>query len=413
MFKKTLVAAAMAGALVGSAFAANVTLYGVVDEALFYTHKTVTTFNGAKDSSNSFDMRSGQLAASRFGLKGVEELGNGYSVGFKLENGLNADDGTMAQSGRLFGREAALTVYGPFGSLAAGRMGGLGSSAGTYDTVYGLADAFDGSSRVATPFVTSDRYDNMLTYQTPKFAGLQATAQYSFKKDNKVNVGETKADGTTNKNNWKEGDANADRYAAFSLTGQYGDFQGVVAYERAIRSNADDTKAGNTFYLGGNYDFQVAKVYALAQYFNGARQVKDHSADAFTLNNKAPKLDVNGNPTGVYVNGLNDGLKGYGFSLGTQVPVAGGKLLAAVYYQHAKSDDDVTGDDNGAFTGETKSHYYGLETRYVYPLSKRTSVYAGAGYGFNKVKVESDGATGDGTYKDKVAGGYFGLNHAF
>ena len=391
MFKKTLVAAAMAGALVGSAFAANVTLYGVVDEALFYTHNTVTTFDGAKTTSNKFDMRSGQLAASRFGMKGVEELGNGYSVGFKLENGLNADDGTMAQSGRLFGREAALTVYGPFGSLAAGRMGGVGSSAGTYDTVYGLADAFDGSSRVATPFVTSDRYDNMLTYQTPKFAGLQATAQYSFKKDN------------TDKTN-TEGDANADRYAAFSVTGQYGDFQGVAAYERLIRSNFDDDKAGNTFYLGGNYDFQVAKVYALGQYFNGARKVKDHSAEAFDLSNDTK---------GQYVGKTQDGLKGYGFSLGTQVPVAGGKLLAAAYYVHAKSDDEVTGEYNGAFTGETKSHYYGLETRYVYPLSKRTSVYAGAGYGFNKVKVESDGANGDGTYKDKVAGGYFGLNHSF
>lgn len=33
MFKKTLVAAAMAGALVGSAFAANVTLYGLLMKA--------------------------------------------------------------------------------------------------------------------------------------------------------------------------------------------------------------------------------------------------------------------------------------------------------------------------------------------------------------------------------------------
>lgn len=397
MFKKTLVAAAMAGALVGSAFAANVTLYGVVDEALFYTHNSVTGFDGAKSTSNSFDMRSGQLAASRFGLKGVEELGNGYSVGFKLENGLNADDGTMAQSGRLFGREAALTVYGPFGSLAAGRMGGVGSSTGTYDTVYGLADAFDNSGRIASPFVTSDRYDNMLTYQTPKFAGLQATAQYSFKKDNKVNVGETNTKTGGTNPTWSEGTANADRYAAFSLTGQYGDFQSVFAYERDIRSNADDNKAGNTFYLGGNYDFQVAKVFALGQYFNGARKVKDHVADGFKLNNT------------VSVNQTQDGLKGYGFSLGTQVPVAGGKLVAAVYYQHAKSDDDVSVTDNT--TAETKSHYYGLETRYVYPLSKRTSVYAGAGYGFNKVKVESDAE--DRNAKDKVAGGYFGLNHSF
>ena len=406
MFKKTLVAAAMAGAFVGSAFAANVTLYGVVDEALFFQHNSVTNFDGVKTkSTSSFDMRSGQYAASRFGLKGSEELGNGYTVSFKLENGLNADDGTMQQSGRLFGREASLTVNGPFGALSAGRMGGLGSSAGTYDTVYGIAEAFDGSSKLAKPFITSDRYDNMLTYQTPKFAGVQATAQYSFKKDNKVNAGET-----ATAPNYKEGTANADRYAAFALTAQYGDFQGVAAYEADIRSNADDNKTGNTFYLGGNYDFQVAKVYALAQYFNGVRSVQNHSADGFDVNNKPTTAKLNS------VAGTQDGLKGYGLHLGTKVPVAGGTLVAGLYYQHAKSDDGVTvyGDTDGQATdtnAETKSHYYGFETRYAYPLSKRTLVYVGAGYGYNKVKVESN--QGEDTYKSKVAGGYLGLNHAF
>lgn len=41
MFKKTLAAVAVLGAFAGSAFAANVTLYGVVDEALQYTYQNV------------------------------------------------------------------------------------------------------------------------------------------------------------------------------------------------------------------------------------------------------------------------------------------------------------------------------------------------------------------------------------
>ena len=38
MFKKTLAAAALLGAFAGSAVAADVTLYGVVDYGLQYTH---------------------------------------------------------------------------------------------------------------------------------------------------------------------------------------------------------------------------------------------------------------------------------------------------------------------------------------------------------------------------------------
>lgn len=38
MFKKSLAAVALLGAFAGSAFAADVTLYGVVDEGFLYTH---------------------------------------------------------------------------------------------------------------------------------------------------------------------------------------------------------------------------------------------------------------------------------------------------------------------------------------------------------------------------------------
>lgn len=39
MFKKSLAAVALLGAFAGSAFAADVTLYGVLDEGFLYTHK--------------------------------------------------------------------------------------------------------------------------------------------------------------------------------------------------------------------------------------------------------------------------------------------------------------------------------------------------------------------------------------
>lgn len=141
--KKTLAALAVLGAFAGSAAAADVQLYGVVDEGFIYTNTKVTD----EKSDNQFQLGSGLNLGSRWGLKGTEDLGNGYKVGFKLESGFNADTGTL-QENRLFRREAGLTLYGPFGSLGFGRFGGIASAAGTYDLI-GYVDSFDGGDNNA------------------------------------------------------------------------------------------------------------------------------------------------------------------------------------------------------------------------------------------------------------------------
>lgn len=411
MFKKTLVAAALAGALVGSAFAANVTLYGVVDEGLVFQHQKTENFKSAQDtdSTNTFQLNSGVDASSRFGLKGTESLGNGYAVSFKLENGFNADDGTLKQSGRLFGREASLTVSGPFGALSAGRMGGVASAAGTYDVVYAIGDAFDGGASLGFNLQASDRYDNVVTYQTPKFAGLQATAQYSFKKDT-----QDKEDGGT------EGKSEVNRYASFALTGEYGNLQLVAAYEREMWGNTHYTKQANgsytqdattpdnddqnTFYLGGNYDFGVAKVFAMGQYFTGAR----------TFGAAGDQWDIDGNHGfSAAARNSTDGYKGYGFHLGTIVPVLGGDATFGLYYAHAKSDDMAQLADP-ANVAKLKINSYGAAARYEYPLSKRTLVYTGVEYYYEKGEVSGTNTTwSDQDAKETTVGAYLGLKHTF
>ena len=397
MFKKTLVAAAMAGALVGSAFAANVTLYGAVDEGLIYQHTNTHEFDKAGSTSeNTFQLNSGIDAGSRFGLKGTEELGNGYAVSFLLENSFDADAGTLGHNGRLFGREASLTLSGPFGKLSAGRMGGVASSAGSYDLVYGIGDAFDGGSSIGLNLYASSRYDNMLTYQTPKFAGVQVTAQYSFQEDT------TKNDDGTAKDKGTEGKATANQYAALAVTAEYGNFQGVAAYERELFGNANFGKADdqNTFYLGGNYDFGVAKVFAMGQYFDGARKL---GLSEFTFGD-AGVADT--------VSGLDNGLKGYGFHLGTVVPVFGGDATFGLYYLHAKSDTLT----DAADTEKVKFNSYGAAARYEYPLSKRTTVYTGVEYYYEKGEAYGD-AVDTATYKQdpkaSTVGAYVGLMHKF
>ena len=391
--KKTLAALAVLGAFAGTAAAADVTLYGVVDTGLAYTYDDMTD----EPKEETFGMMSGYNAVSRFGIKGTEDLGNGLQVGFKLENGFSSDDGNFKYDGRLFGREASLSLMSEFGTFSFGRMGGVASSAGTYDIVYATADAFDGGDNDILGLQISSRYDNMVTYQSPKFAGVQGTVQYSFKQDNKSTT-DTGAEGTSK----------ADRYASLALTGDFGPLQMVGAYELSKYAN---TKYANTdsahdethaFYLGGNYDFQFMKVFALAQYTKGAKGFGSEGdlfgSDLFK-DDETGKLDL--------VSGHEKGIDSYGLHLGTIVPVLGGDLTVGAYYVDGETDTLSYGPDDNMKLDLT---YAGLSARYVYPLSKRTSLYAGAGYA--EEKLESNLAD-DEEYKHKIGQAYVGVTHTF
>lgn len=385
IMKKTLAALAVLGAFAGTAAAADVTLYGVVDTGLAYTYDDTT---GAP-KEETFGMMSGYNAVSRFGIKGTEDLGNGLQVGFMLENGFSSDDGNFKYDGRLFGRESSLSLKSEFGTLSFGRMGGVASSAGTYDIVYAAADAFDGGDNDIFGLQISSRYDNMLTYQTPKFAGVQGTVQYSFKQDNKSET-----------DTGDEGTSKVDRYASLALTGDFGPLQMVGAYELSKYANTkyadtdgahDETHA---FYLGGNYDFQFMKVFALAQYTKGAKGFGSEG-DFFALFDDK------------FVSGHEKGIDSYGLHLGTIVPVLGGDLTVGAYYVDGDTDT-VTykkGDPE-----KFDLTYAGLSARYVYPLSKRTSLYAGAGYA--EEKFESSRAEEE-EYKHKIGQAYAGITHTF
>lgn len=384
--KKTLAALAVLGAFAGSAAAADVTLYGVVDYGFLYNYTDKQAPDGTSADDNTLRLQSGVDAGSRWGIKGVEDLGNGLKVGFQLESGFNADDGTLSKynekQNRIFGRQATLSVYSDFGTLTFGRMGALSSAAGTYDVVYSIGDAFDGGDNDVFGLYGASRYDNTVAYQSPKFAGLQVTAMYSFKQDSNLGAAEFSGD---------EGDfSSSKRYAGVALTGEYGPAQFVAAYELTkYGSNGTQReldKDANVFFLGGNYDFGVAKVFAMGQYFNGLTT--------------APTLD----DTLVSATGATDGVKGFGFNVGTQVPAAGGLITVGGYYSNFEQDGVVAGKE------KHEGDYYGLAARYEYDLSKRTMLYAGAGYGVesrDKVGTEKDDT------ENQLVQAYVGLTHRF
>ena len=246
--KKTLLVLAMLATTMGFAQAATVTLYGTADAGLNYLYvkdkAVVTTPDQTvyfKGESQGYGLESGNYGASKWGLKGEEDLGNGYKIGFKLENGFTIDDGRAGQDGRLFGREASLTISGPFGALSAGRMGALSSGAGTYDIFQAYGDVFDGgvSTIGAGMWIPSDRYDNMLTYVTPDLAGLKVYAQYSFQME-----------GTE-----ESAERNNNRYWGLGATYDRGPLGLVAVIESYKPAEGDQGDDNYTFSLGGNYDF--------------------------------------------------------------------------------------------------------------------------------------------------------------
>ena len=268
MFKKSFAALAVLGFCASYANASSVILYGVVDEALVFTHEKFDVTGEEGTKTNTFGLESGLNAPSRFGLRGVEDLGNGLQVSFVAENSFSADDGSLGM-GRLFGRELSATVSGDFGRVSLGRMGGVGSSAGSYDLVYAYGDAFDGGDNNIFGLAASSRYDNMVTYQTPDFAGVKATVQYSFNED------------STDKD--REGSSAVDRYASAALTGNFGALNTVLAYEfQNYQSFGTDVNPsvedGHTVYLGGNYDCGFAKTFVMGQYFKGVPDELEEAA---------------------------------------------------------------------------------------------------------------------------------------
>lgn len=350
--KKTLAALAVLGAFAGSAMAADVTLYGLVDYGFSYEHVDGDTAD--KDAQDTFQMKSGQNSGSRFGLKGTEDLGNGLKVGFVLENGFTADDGKMDNSDRLFGRESNLFVTGAFGTLSFGRVGQLASSNGSYGLLGRVSPFSSGwGDSIGTKFVTANgwtRFDNTVTYVTPAFAGAKVYAQYSFQNDS---VSPQK-DGV-------EGQSSVNRYYGIGATYDIGDLQLVATVDSinyasygSYKSKIDDDSL--TVTVGGNYNFGVVRIYAMGQYFDNASGVGQKSYEKDGTFGKG------------YV--TENGLEGYGFSLGAAVPAFGGTFKAHVGYMDAEDvkDSDIDG------------KRWNIAGGYDYSLSKRTSVYAAAAY---------------------------------
>lgn len=381
--QKKLIAVAVLGACVaGSAFAANVDVYGRIDTGLSYVHYDETGLSDAKDT---LSLDSGNSSGNRWGLKGSEDLGNGYQVGFVLESGFDADTGALGAGG-IFGREATLRVSGPFGSIYAGRMGRIGSDGGSVGFYAGSVSPFgSGWGKMAGHFAVTanydSRYNNALAYVSPKVGPVTVYAQYTM-------------------GNTTENESGDDRLFSLGAQADFGALQvlGLVEYlnKKSVAGTTvyDDSQYDDsyTINLGGSYDFSVAKVFLAGQYFKAAPNYAGMKANYAEF---------------VKENEWRYSFDGFGVNVGATAPIGAGEFLVSAGY--GKGDLNIDTKD-----AKRSADAYIIQVGYTYPFSKRTNLYAGAGY--MQTSMEDGITNTDGTYSDKdfkTTQVMFGLLHKF
>lgn len=170
MKKHTTAALLLAGAAwsAQAQTTSSAVLYGTFDEYIGYI--------GSSSGKSITGLNDGAILRSRLGVRGAEELGNGLQMKFTLEQGVNADTGSGADGSRLFDRQAWIGLNTPYGEFRAGRQN---------TQVFYIGGAIDYTERttfgsIFNTFGVPSRYDNDLSYKSPRIAGMQVDLHYAL-----------------------------------------------------------------------------------------------------------------------------------------------------------------------------------------------------------------------------------------
>ncbi|SAL63413.1 outer membrane porin protein [Caballeronia terrestris] len=348
------IAAIATGGFSGAAQAqSSVTLYGIVDAGVEYV-------NHASADGGAARLVSGGKNTSRFGMRGVEELGGGLKAIFQLESGINVANGQLDDGpNALFDRRATVGLkHKTYGQVILGR---------TFTTTYDYMLPFDpmayapNYSWATGSTATGGRKDGLFSRSANavrydgEFSGFKIGAMYGF-------------------GNVPDSMKTSSKYD-FGLGYASGPFAVVATFDRQNGANDSVTPADTTNYIqgihaGASYDFGAAKV--MAGYRNYRR----------TFNTLAETL--------------RSDMYWFGGSYDFAPDFT---LYAAVYHQ------DIKGANDGDPTL--------LSLRANYSLSKRTTLYLSGGYAFARndqnVSLSRD-LTGAA---DTQAGVTAGLQHRF
>ncbi len=350
--QKKLIALAVAGLVSAPAFAqSNVTIYGVADAGIAVGSHGDNDFRG---------LLSGVLSGSRIGFRGTEDLGNGLSAVFQLEQGFDIGNGTVSPNvattntnntvgnrndrDSAFSRQAWVGLKGAFGTVGLGRQyaPGFGQQ---YDAIASAAispqsNLSVGAGLTITPNSPA-RWDNSVTYGNA-FGAVKVNAIYSAQASEQ-------ATSPDNDNAWGVGA----EYAAGGLR-----VGGVYHFLKDGTNAGDNTRE---WLLGASYNFGMLTLA-------GSYQVGS---------------DVGGGGVG----GDNDVRL---WQVGAIVPVgAAGNVHVA--YGRVKIEDDL----NTALVPAVEDNEANSWTvAYTHALSKRTTGYVGYNRASNDSNFQTFGVVG-------------------
>lgn len=321
--KKLLLAALFLPAAAVAA-PSNVQIYGIIDAA-------VTSYK-AKGQDTMLDFTSGFSMGNRVGIRGREDLGSGYSVGFDLEQGFSLDTGaqfnTWSKNGVVqngaFNRQSYIDIAGPFGKLAFGRLVSLSGGTGDFNmakfNVFGIG--YGTASFLAYTFNQS-RVNNAVVYVSPSMGGLKLSAMYS--------------NGTaTDEDKWSKNN----HYYGIGGMFDKGNLNAELIFEVLDNKSSEVLKPAYVITAGGSYNFGVTKIFAGYQYGTQEDKRQQHV-----------------------------------FLLSSATPLAGGTLKFGGKVLLGKLDGKAV-----KSAQEDKYNSWNINAAYEYPLSKRTYVYGMVGY---------------------------------
>ncbi|KIG02259.1 porin [Caballeronia concitans] len=180
--KKTLIVAAIAASFATAASAqSSVTLYGLVDAGFTFVNNVQAPESADHYKNSSWSMSGGNVNMSRWGLRGVEDLGGGLKTVFTLESGFDvANGGSLGGTG--FGRQAYVGLSTNAGTVTLGHqtdsvtdylgpLSASGSWGGTYFAHPGNLDNLNGDLF---------RENNSVKFQSANYAGLTFSGLYAF-----------------------------------------------------------------------------------------------------------------------------------------------------------------------------------------------------------------------------------------
>jgi predicted porin len=406
--KKSVIALAAMSAFATAAQAqSSVTVYGLVDIGYAASENAATNASGVTSTVKQKNTGNGDgnLATSRLGVRGTEDLGGGLKANFVLEYDLGdagvGGNGAASASKVLADGTVSQNNTGGFGSryswigledakLGQLRLGRQEQSihsvvtAGSAGMANNVAGALYSAGMNASPNDATVRphqvfLNRAITYISPAINGFRVEAQTS-----EQDITNNGTDGT---NTYAKETGGSLKYAAGKFAAAYGvattnvdtavvggitivAVSGVASWGGADATSLD--KKTKQEAISASYDFGMVKVFAL----NTQRKVTVSTSGALDSDTKLTEI-------------------------GIQAPMGKTVLFASAF----------DGDRKGLSTSSTatgNADISGYQVGAIYNLSKRTAAYAI--YGNQEIKGVG---TTDNDLKTKTTTTAVGVRHSF